>query len=157
MSVFLITGLRMLGVASRLTGVPHWNLGPKRCPLGDASPDCANHNWVEVFVPGKGWSFIDQRRPDQQVLPLNQSWFFPEWTRSLTSQDGGNHSVYAVSFLNPFDLDYDYPVGENVFEADHFPMVWDWQNHQIPAWDVTLAYTAQPELYAQQSPVIKSS
>jgi len=77
MSVFLITGLRLLGVPARIAGVPHWNLGEDKCPHGDASEACGNHNWVEVFVPNKGWSFLDQRRPDQIVLPLNHSWFFP--------------------------------------------------------------------------------
>lgn len=138
MSVFLITGLRMLGVPARLVGTPHWNLGPSRCPLGDLSPDCGNHNWVEVYIPGKGWSFIDQRRPDQQVLPLNSSWFYPDWTRGL---DGSwNHSVYAVSFQNPADLGDQYPAGKDVVTADHFPMVWDWANTGIHAWDMSAAY-----------------
>ena len=139
MSVFLITALRMLGVPARLVGVPHWNLGKDKCPLGDASPDCGNHNWVEVYVPNVGWSFIDQRRPDLQVLPLNQSWFYPEWTRNM--HDGTvNHSIFAVSFIRPEELDSDYPKGAGVRPADHFPMVWDWMNHEVPGWDVTNAY-----------------
>jgi hypothetical protein len=139
MSVFLITGLRMLGIPSRIVGVPHWHLGPVKCPLGDASPDCGNHNWVEVFVPGMGWSFIDQRRPDKLVLPLNQSWFYPEWTKGLEGGNG-NHTVYAASFLSPRDLGPEYPKGKDIAYADHFPMVWDWDNHRMPAWDVTNAY-----------------
>ena len=152
MSVFLITGLRMLGVPSRLVGTPHWNLGPSKCPLGDASPDCGNHNWVEVYVPGKGWSFIDQRRPDQQVLPLNSSWFYPDWTSGL---DGtGNHSVYAVSFQNTDSLGNQYPVGKGVVKADHFPMVWDWTDTRIHGWDMSAAY--KPHRIGHSPPEIKS-
>lgn len=154
MSVFLITALRMIGVPARLVGVPHWNLGKEKCPLGDSSPDCGNHNWVEVFVPGNGWSFIDQRRPDLQVLPLNQSWFYPEWTNHMHAGDL-NHSIYAVSFLDPSDLGKDYPKGTGVEAADHFPMVWDWNYHNIPGWDVTKAYTKSAKLI-DETWVIKS-
>lgn len=138
MSVFLVTALRMAGVPARLVGVPHWNLGLAKCPSGDASPSCGNHNWVEVFVAEKGWSFIDQRRLDQQVLPLNQSWFYPEWIQGVEA-GGGNHSVFASSFMILNKLK-DYPVGEGVQPADHFPMVWNWTNRQVAAWDVSLAY-----------------
>lgn len=141
MSVFLITGLRLLGVPARIAGTPHWNLGPQKCPLGDASDACGNHNWVEVFVPGKGWSFIDQRRPDQVVLPLNHSWFYPEWTRGVSRSNQGNHSIYAASFIPLTELDRDiYPAGTAVLPADHFPLAWDWRNYHMPAWDVSESY-----------------
>jgi hypothetical protein len=138
MSVFLVTGLRLLGVPSRLAGVPHWNLGPSQCPNGDASDACGNHNWVEVYVPDLGWSFVDQRRPDQQILPLNNSWFYPGWTAGLDRQ--GNHSAFAVSFRNPDKLGAEYPKGQGVDKADHFPMVWDWSDRRMHAWDVTSTY-----------------
>ena len=147
MSVFLITALRLAGVPARLVGTPHWNLGPAICPDGDASAACGNHNWVEVYVPTKGWSFIDQRRPDQQILPLNESWFSPDWLMGL---DGSmNHSVFAVSFIQASIVERDdsYPKGTGVEVADHFPMAWDWNNHVLPAWDVSFAYrTFQDEL-----------
>jgi len=146
MSVVLITALRMAGVASRIVGVPHWNLGPSRCPEGDASEDCGNHNWVEVFVPNHGWSFIDQRRPDLKILPLNQSWFYPEFVRANSHVGQGNHSVYAASFLDVQELENSgYYVGKGVEKGDHFPMVWDWSNHQVHAWDVSRTYSSEEE------------
>lgn len=141
MSVFLITGLRLLGVPARIAGTPHWQLGPQKCPLGDASDACGNHNWVEVYVPHKGWSFLDQRRPDQRVLPLNQSWFYPEWTNGVSKSHQGNHSIYAASFVPINELnDLDYPVGSHVLPANHFPLAWDWANFAVPAWDVSESY-----------------
>jgi len=139
MSVFLITGLRSIGVPARIAGVPHWNLSPGRCPDGDASPSCGNHNWVEVYDP-KGWSFVDQRRPDLQVFPLNHSWFFPDFIAGNTHPGRGNHSVYAASFMPVNALAPDYPSGRGVVKADHFPMVWDWNKTQVSAWDVSAAY-----------------
>ena len=142
LSVFLITALRMVGVPSRIVGVPHWNLGPARCPMGDASEECGNHNWVEVYVDGKGWSFLDQRRPDRDILPLNHSWFYPDFVQRNSIPRNGNHSVYAASVLDVNQLRASgYPVGNGVVNGDHFPMVWDWENHAIPAWDVSDAYS----------------
>jgi transglutaminase-like putative cysteine protease len=139
MSVVLITALRMVGVPSRIVGVPHWNKGPELCPRGDESEECGNHNWVEVFVPDFGWSFIDQRRPDLRVLPLNQSWFYPDVVRGNAYVGHGNHSVYAVSYFAKEELP-EYPSGQGVVPADHFPMVWDWENHEVKAWDVSSTY-----------------
>ena len=149
MSVILITALRMVGVPSRIVGVPHWNLGPSRCPNGDASEECGNHNWVEIFVPNRGWSFIDQRRPDLEVLPLNQSWFYPDFVRGNSRVAHGNHSVYAASFLGVEELEKsDYFVGKGVVKGDHFPMVWDWSNHAVNAWDVSATYHTENEIYS---------
>jgi hypothetical protein len=154
MSVFLITGLRSIGVPARIAGVPHWNLSPSLCPDGDDSPSCGNHNWVEVYVPpttgSGGWSFVDQRRPDLAILPLNQSWFFPDHIADNTIPGQGNHSVYAASFMPVSALmasKDEYPIGAGVLEADHFPMVWDWPNHSISAWDVSAAYRNSTDTY----------
>ena len=146
MSVILITALRMVGVPSRIVGVPHWNLGLRRCPEGDASEECGNHNWVEIFLPNRGWSFIDQRRPDLEVLPLNHSWFYPDFIRGNSRIGHGNHSVYAASFFPVDDLEKsDYFMGNGVVKADHFPMVWDWENHAVHSWDVSATYHTDEE------------
>ena len=150
MSVVLITALRMAGVPSRIVGVPHWNRSPDLCPQGDESEPCGNHNWVEVFVPNHGWSFLDQRRPDLRVLPLNQSWFFPDVVRGNSYIDRGNHSVYAASFFSIDELP-EYPLGDGVVVADHFPMVWDWDNQSVRAWDVSGTYhTIEPVLIEEE-------
>jgi hypothetical protein len=140
MSVFLVTALRMAGVPSRIVGVPHWNLGPMKCPLEDESPECGNHNWVEVFVHDKGWSFLDQRRADLKVLPLNTSWFYPEWTSGVDIPHRGNHSIYASSFIDPNELGGDYPIGFGVDRSTHFPMVWDMNDNSVRAFDVSVTY-----------------
>jgi hypothetical protein len=147
LSVFLVTALRMAGVPARIAGVPHWNLGPSACPLGDASPSCGNHNWVEVYIPNTGWSFVDQRRPDLQVLPLNTSWFYPDHIQGNTAPYNGNHSVYSVSFRDPDELGDDYPTGVGVSPADHFPMVWDWDDRTVYAWDVSASYTVADDSF----------
>ena len=160
MAVFLTTALRLVGIPSRIAGVPHWNLGKALCPHGDASPACGNHNWVEVFVPSQGWSFIDQRRPDQQVLPLNQSWFYPEWTKGVSIRLAGNHSIYAASFMDVQTLSgmSDYPVGSGVYglKGGHFPLAWDWSYTGVHAWDVSEAYQSESSPANVASYIIQS-
>lgn len=141
MSVFLVTALRLAGCPSRVAGVPHWNL--PECD-SDADPACGNHNWVEVWTGG--WSFIDQRRPDKLVLPLNQSWFHPNWTIHNSVPHRGNHSIYAASFMRPETL----PVAGD--PADWFPMAWDSKNHQVHAWDVSAAYARDHSLVFRHVP-----
>ena len=140
MSVFLVTALRLAGAPARIAGTPHWNLGPEKCPHGDSSAACGNHNWVEVYIPDRGWSFVDQRRPDKRVLPLNQSWFAPEWLRGLDRTL--NHSVFAASFIPPPELEQ-YPRGADVRVASYYPMVWDWGNQKIAAWDMSAVYSVE--------------
>ena len=141
LSIFLVDALRSVGIPARVAGTPHWNLGEDKCPHGDSDPPCGNHNWVEVFVPSTGWSFVDQRRPDLQVLPLNQSFFHPE--QSARQQgDSENHTIFATSFAPPEWLvkQDGYWAGENVKPARRFPMVWDWEDHSVHAWNVGAAY-----------------
>jgi len=135
LAIFLVDALRAVGVPARLAGTPHWNLGPEACPGGDADAPCGNHNWVEAFLPGRGWSFVDQRRPDLRVLPLNQSFFAAQATR----QDGGteNHTIFAASFAPPeWLIGRGYWAGRGVRPAPRFPMVWDWADSSVHAWQL---------------------
>lgn len=143
LSVFLVAALRSIGVASRIAGVPHWNRGSAICPNGDDDDECGNHNWVEVFVPGAGWSFVDQRPVNLKAKPLNQSWFYPQST-DLQDHSTYNHSIYATSFARTSLAMYNYPVGQGVVPTKRFPMVWDWSNDLVNGWDVTAAYTQKP-------------
>ncbi len=115
-------------------GVPHWRLGSVICPLADDSPECGNHNWVEVYVDGQ-WHFIDQWN---QAGALDSAWFYPEFSKQNSIHHQGNHSIYATSFLPLEEMGIDYPSGGE--PADHFPMVWDWSNTQVRAWDVSGRY-----------------
>ena len=102
---------------------------------------------MEVYDPSSlGWSFIDQRRPDEIVLPLNQSWFYPDWSDHNALPNSLNHSIHAASFL-PLDalLDSEYPRGALVEGGTWFPMVWDWADHEVASWDVSAAYKERSE------------
>lgn len=136
LAVFIVSCLRSVGVPARIAGTPHWNLGPKRCPHGDASDDCGNHDWAEVWTEPGGWSFIDPRGN----LNLNSSWFFPLWTEHQTPGTH-NHSIFATSWAGTEHIEGqggdDDPLA---FPRTHFPMVWDWSNTVVPGWDVTVRY-----------------
>eukprot|EP00300_Choanocystis_sp_HF-7_P025014 c26637_g1_i1.p1 GENE.c26637_g1_i1~~c26637_g1_i1.p1 ORF type:complete len:300 (+),score=60.04 c26637_g1_i1:45-944(+) len=116
LSVFLVAALRSVGIPARVAGVPHWNL--PSCS-SDADPDCGNHNWVEVWVDGS-WKFIDQ----DTTNPLNTSWFYPGHTQYQVPGTQ-NHSIFATSWNAT---------------STYFPMVWDWSDHSVPAFDVTSFY-----------------
>ena len=157
LSIFLVSALRSVVIPARLAGTPHWSRGRQLCPHGDSDPACGNHNWVEVWVPeAGGWSFIDQRRPDFSVLPLNQSFFSPLQTNEQRGQDA-LHSIYASSFATTYWLANmgaaNYPAGRDVEPADHFAMVWDLADLSVAAWDVTRAYW-RPQPEAVPAPVL---
>lgn len=138
LAVFLVSAYRSVGIPARVVGVPHWDLGPARCPEGDTSPECGNHNWVEVWTED-GWAFVDQDGSPR----LNTGFFYPGLT-SHQSSGQVNHSVVASSWANPLNLtklQTLYP--DTVAASGHYPMVWDWDNHQVFAWDVTERYLAE--------------
>ena len=141
LAIFLVDALRAVGIPARVAGTPHWNLGSEKCPNGDSDPPCGNHNWVEVFVPSKGWSFVDQRRPDLEVLPLNESFFHPEQS-SKQRGDSENHTIFASSFAAPEWLIHQegYWVGAGVEPGRRFPMVWDLKEYSVHAWNVGATY-----------------
>lgn len=139
LSILLVDSLRAVGVPARIAGTPHWNRGGEVCPNGDEDAECGNHNWVEVWAPEKGWSWVDQRRPDKQVLALNESWF----NHQAIKQGGTeNHTIFASSFA-PTDrmiMTKGYWAGHNVLTAQRFPLAWDWAQRSIHAWNVTASY-----------------
>lgn len=136
LSVFLVSCLRSVGIPARVAGTPHWNLGNQTCPDGDASPDCGNHDWVEVWANG-GWSFVDERGD----IALNTSWFFPGHV-SHQVPSSLNHSIYATSYAPTEWLLAQYGGDDDALAVPvpYFPMAWDWGNAQVPGWDVTLRY-----------------
>jgi hypothetical protein len=116
--------------------VPHWNKGSAVCPNGDRDAECGNHNWVEVYTEN-GWAFVD---PDGDKT-LNHGWFYP-YPANVQIQLTTNHSIFATSWADPSELDpLLYPSSVPSLQG-HFPMVWDWNNSSIPAWDVTCRYIA---------------
>lgn len=137
LAIFLVSALRSVGIPARVAGTPHWNLGNVTCPDGDASPDCGNHDWVEVWADG-AWAFVDQRGN----IAVNTSWFFPGHTQHQQFASL-NHSIYATSYA-PASVVLSRFGGDNdtlSVPVPYFPMVWDWTNTAVPGWDVTLRYT----------------
>ncbi|KAF4651456.1 hypothetical protein FOZ61_010453 [Perkinsus olseni] len=144
LALYLVAALRSVGIPARVAGTPHWNKGAPQCPNGDGDAPCGNHNWVEVYIPGHdgsppGWTVVDQR--SVPLSSLNTSFFIPSPARH---QDGltVNHTMYAASYAPPEMLlhEEDYPVGEGVLPAEHFPLVFDWAYDSVPAWNTTAMY-----------------
>ncbi|KAF4707537.1 hypothetical protein FOZ63_029409 [Perkinsus olseni] len=143
LSIFLVSALRAVGVPARIVGTPHWNLGPDKCPHGDADDACGNHNWVEAFIPDlpyRGWVMVDQANAKSA---LNASWFSP--IPAIYQIDGTmNHSIYASSYAPPEmlqrDENYFVGIGNKPSPFGHFALVWDWGNTAVRAWDVSGSY-----------------
>lgn len=83
-----------------------------------------NHNWSEVWLDGQ-WYFTEYY-PDA----LNKSWFLERAAKADKSDP--IYWIYASSYK---------PTGV------HFPMVWDMDNKDVPAYDVTDEYI---RIYAEQ-------
>lgn len=141
LSEFMVACFRSIGVPARIAGTPHWNLGNVTCPRGDASPDCGNHDWVEVWAGG-GWGFVDQM---DSRYPLNTSWFFPGHAKSQVPGTL-NHSIFATSWAPAAMVQADWGGDDDPLArpVDYFPMVWDWHDRVTSAWDVTRRYLATP-------------
>jgi len=138
LSIFLTFALRSVGLPARVVGVPHWVKSKSLCPHKDKDPRCGNHNWVESYVGRNGalaeWHFFDQ---DSSPGKIDVGWFFPSDTDNQVS-NSRNHSIYATSWAHTKHLRKDfYPLNK---PASNFPMVWDWKDESIPAWDVTKWY-----------------
>jgi len=119
-AIFLVHALRLAGIPARVAGVPHWNRGRDKCPDGDRSPVCGNHNWVEAYTE-KGWVFLDQNTGN----PPNHAWFVPELTKELVP-GSKFHSVYAATW--------------NRRDPAYFPLVFDPYNAEVPAIERTKWY-----------------
>ncbi|KAF4667472.1 hypothetical protein FOL46_002530 [Perkinsus olseni] len=128
LSIFLVSALRAVGVPARIVGTPHWNLGPDKCPHGDADDACGNHDWVEAFIPDlpyRGWVMVDQANAKS---PLNASWFSPI------------PAIYQIDEMLQRDENYFVGIGNKPTPFGHFPLVWDWGNTAVRAWDVSESY-----------------
>jgi len=110
------SGLSILLInACRAVGVPARFVGT---PLwADGS---GNHSWVEIW--DQGWHFTGAAEPSG--MQLNSAWF-----TGRASQAVGNDplkAIYAVSYRKT-------PI--------HFPLVWDPNNRDVSAINVTERYT----------------
>ena len=153
LAIFLIACTRSVGMPIRLTGTPHWHFDKSKCPQGDESDDCGNHDWSEVFADEiGGWSF---NSPAGNVN-LNQSWFFPDWTEHQSPAESysspGNHSIFATSWASSEYLKENYGNWYDPLATPHnrFPMVWDWNSNTsniTSSWDVTKRYLSMEPKY----------
>jgi hypothetical protein len=109
------TGLSVLLIdACRSQGIPARFVGT---PLwADKS---GNHSWVEIW--DGDWHFTGAAEPSGDQL--DQAWFIDR--ASTAVEDKPEHAIYAVTFQRT-------PL--------HFPLVWDPENHEIPALNVTRRY-----------------
>jgi len=140
LAIFLVDSLRSVGIPARVAGTPHWNKGPSVCPNGDMDSPCGNHNWVELFADGV-WHFVDQRGGTHR---LDDGWFYPSDTGMQRHEpDSMNHSIYATSWAPPsLFIIIDEPTKKyaQFTPASHFPMVWAWDDHSVPAWETINLY-----------------
>mmetsp|Transcript_18412 Transcript_18412/g.22008 ORF Transcript_18412/g.22008 Transcript_18412/m.22008 type:complete len:401 (+) Transcript_18412:45-1247(+) len=171
MAIYMTAAFRSIGLPTRAVGTPHWNRPKRECPEGDQSPECGNHNWVEVWVPSESrttdsddaatdddddemgeWVFLSPG----DGAPINSGWFAPVPLKYQVFAGGNSesknalHAVYATSWKNYMDEDSGKSMaGWNKEErnrdvpADYFIM--EWQSSRdaaINAWDVTRRYSA---------------
>ena len=109
------TGLSIiLTYACRAVGIPARVVGT---PLW--SDKSGNHTWVEVW--DNEWKYLGADEYDAKGL--NRGWFGGR--ASKAKADNPIHAIWASSWT----------PGEA-----HFPMVWAWNNYQIPATNVTARY-----------------
>jgi hypothetical protein len=78
-----------------------------------------NHTWVEVW--DQAWHFTGACEPDPSGL--DRGWFVGDAAQA--KKDSAEHSIYAASFKKT---------------GQHFPLVWDRRNMDVPAENVTDSY-----------------
>ena len=103
----------LLTDAFRTMGIPSRIAGT---PLSVSKE--GNHNWTEVWIDGK-WYFTEY----YPTPALNRSWFLERAGKADKSDP--IYWMYATSWR---------PTGL------HFPMVWDFENRNVPGIDVTDFY-----------------
>ena len=115
------TGLSIILVdACRAVGIPARIAGIASWP-----EKRGNHTWVEIWHDGS-WHFTGADEYDAEGL--DRAWF----TRDAATANSNTrqHAIWATSWR----------------QTDaHFPMVWNPQDHSVPAVDVTSRYAATPE------------
>jgi len=110
LSILLNDAFRAVGIPSRVAGTPAWTT--KR----------GNHNWVEVWTSAdRQWHFTEYY-PDKKGQ-LDQGWLLAD--ASKANPDSLYHSIYASSWK---------PTGQ------YFPLVWNFQNKEVPAINITKRY-----------------
>lgn len=113
------TGLSIILVdACRSVGVPARIAGTALW-----SNKRGNHTWVEIWDNGK-WYFTGADEYDAKGL--NRGWFTGDASKAMADQ--WRHAIWASSWEKT---------------GDHFPMVWNLRNQEVPAVNVTDRYTGK--------------
>ncbi|HCQ37963.1 MAG TPA: polyhydroxyalkanoate depolymerase [Verrucomicrobiales bacterium] len=123
------TGLSIILVdACRSVGVPARVAGT---PLW--SNKRGNHTWTEIYDSGK-WFFTGA--DEYNKAGLNRAWFVGDASKAIAND--WRHAIWATSWKRT---------------EHHFPMVWDLENREVPAVNVTRRYAKDQEKNAKQSTV----
>lgn len=85
-----------------------------------------NHTWVEIYDGGK-WGYTGADEYDARGL--NRGWFTNDASRAIADQ--WQHAIWASSWKKT---------------GSHFPMVWDLENRQVPAVNVTGRYIGKAKI-----------
>ena len=113
------TGLSIILVdACRSVGVPARIAGTALW-----SNKRGNHTWVEIYDGGE-WFFTGADEYDAKGL--NRGWFTNDASRAIAHK--WEHAIWATSWKKT---------------EDHFPMVWDMRNRNVPAVNVTARYAVK--------------
>ena len=123
------TGLSIILVdACRSVGVPARVAGT---PLW--SNKRGNHTWTEIYDSGK-WFFTGA--DEYNKAGLNRAWFVGDASKAIAND--WRHAIWATSWQRT---------------EHHFPMVWDLENREVPAVNVTARYAKNQERRIRQSTV----
>ncbi|MEJ6581012.1 MAG: transglutaminase-like domain-containing protein [Akkermansiaceae bacterium] len=113
------TGLSMILVdACRSVGVPARIAGTALW-----SNKRGNHTWAEIYDGGE-WFYTGADEYDAKGL--NRGWFTNDASKAIAHK--WEHAIWASSWKKT---------------GDHFPMVWEIRNENVPAVNVTARYTAK--------------
>tara|TARA_B100000963_G_scaffold23641_1_gene17672 strand:+ start:51 stop:2366 length:2316 start_codon:yes stop_codon:yes gene_type:complete len=123
------TGLSIILVdACRSVGVPARVAGT---PLW--SNKRGNHTWTEIYDSGK-WFFTGA--DEYNKAGLNRAWFVGDASKAIAND--WRHAIWATSWEKT---------------GNHFPMVWDLENRQVAAVNVTGRYAKNQKREIKQSTV----
>ena len=123
------TGLSIILVdACRSVGVPARVAGT---PLW--SNKRGNHTWTEIYDSGE-WFFTGA--DEYNKAGLNRAWFVGDASKAIAND--WRHAIWATSWKRT---------------EHHFPMVWDLENREVPAVNVTGRYAKNQERRIKESTV----